>query len=86
MAVTTALWTPGNRVSKLEPDAVGFQFLCLHFFIDAAQLHRVADMRGANVDFAHVVDSHSDAQPLLVVEDVVEQHRFAGAQKTGKNT
>ena len=60
-------------------------FLANADFVGAAQLRLAADQRGVNVDFAHVVDDHRHAQPLAVVEDVVEQGGFPRAEKTGKN-
>jgi hypothetical protein len=34
---------------------------------------------------AHVVDDHRDAQPLAVVQQVLEHGRLAGAQEAGEH-
>jgi hypothetical protein len=45
----------------------------------------VSNETGVYVHFTHIVDNDSDPQALTVIQDVAEERRLAGAEKTGKH-
>lgn len=55
--------------------------LQLHRIILLALVGPVPEQLGIDVDFGHVVHNHAHAQPLLILQNVLEQRRLARAQE-----
>ena len=56
------------------------------FLLGAAEFGAaVADEFGVDVDLAHVIDDDRDAPAFAVVEDVVEEGGFSGAEEAGED-
>ena len=55
------------------------------FFFRAIEADVPLYFTAVDVDLAHVVDDHGDAQIVAIAQDVVQQRAFSCAKEAGKN-